>query len=129
MRYLIPHHNYCLILIDRPQDQMRGRIIIPAVTASPRSATGVVEAVGPDVEGFKPGDEVLFPPYLGQMNDPENPAYEYEWEGRKYLFLLDQQILAKIKETPEDICFNCGAYCDSSRRNLDQSSVASQSDS
>jgi co-chaperonin GroES (HSP10) len=104
---LTPMHNYILVRVERNREETKGAIVI----ASPRprkSAVGIVEGVGPDADkGFKLGDRVLFPPFIGIQE--ESGAFEYRSSGVEYLFLLDESILATIGEyDPEqDPCPVC----------------------
>lgn len=115
---LIPSHNYLLVRIERNREETKGAIVI----ASPRpkkSAVGIIEAIGPEVDlRFQPGDRVLFPPFIGLQED--SGAFEYRSNGIEYLFLIDESVLATIGtyDPERDPCPVCAHTPDDVMRNV-----------
>jgi chaperonin GroES len=61
---LEPLDDYVVIQPSDEETETRAGLIIPA-SAEAGCRTGVVTAVGPDVESLEPGDKVLFPKEAG----------------------------------------------------------------
>lgn len=95
---LKPLFNYVLVKKDQTQEKSQGGILI-ADTSKEKPSTGVVIAVGdglPATEtgiliptGFKEGERVLFPRFIG---------VDVEFDGEKYYMLRSTDIMAKIEE-------------------------------
>lgn len=102
-----PQHNFLLVRVDKAKDETtESGIILPSVSAAPKPATGVVEALGPEAKiECKVGDRVLFPPYIAASID------SIAVDLGEHIFLLDQQILAVVGEhdPARDPCPVCGA--------------------
>lgn len=92
-----PMHDRVLIKREEPKETTASGLIIPE-NAKEKANVGIVVAVGPGrmfpTENghvfvrhhlqVKAGDKVLFGKYSGQ---------DFEYEGEKYLFALEQEIL------------------------------------
>ena len=61
---LEPLDDYVVIQPSDEETETRAGLIIPA-SAEAGCRTGIVTAVGPDVESLEPGDKVLFPKEAG----------------------------------------------------------------
>ena len=61
---LEPLDDYVVIQPSDEETETRAGLIIPA-SAEAGCLTGIVTAVGPDVETLEPGDKVLFPKEAG----------------------------------------------------------------
>lgn len=95
---LKPLFNYVLVKKDQTQEKSQGGIII-ADTSKEKPSTGIVIAVGEGIPatetgvliptGFKEGDHVLFPRFIG---------IDVEFENEKYYMLRATDIMAKIEE-------------------------------
>ena len=61
---LEPLDDYVVIEPSDEETETRGGLIIPA-SAEAGCRTGIITAVGADVDGVEPGDKVLFPKDAG----------------------------------------------------------------
>jgi chaperonin GroES len=61
---LEPLDDHVVIEATDEETETRAGLIIPA-SAEARCGSGIVTAVGPEVEGVAPGDKVLFPKDAG----------------------------------------------------------------
>lgn len=94
--YIQPMHNRVLLKRADPKRTTDSGLIIPE-NAKEKPHIGVVIAVGPGqyYKGVrfpltvKSGDAVLFGKYSGQ---------DFEFEGEKYLFVVEQEILGVFEE-------------------------------
>jgi co-chaperonin GroES (HSP10) len=90
--FVTPRHDRVLVTRDEPasgeQAISDGGIYIPE-GAVEQPQTGVVEAVGPKVEGLAVGDRVLFGKF----------AQELKLNGKTRVYLLrDEEIIATLRE-------------------------------
>ncbi len=98
MTTLKPHHNYVLVrVLQHEEETTDAGIILPSGHTGQKPALGIIEKIGPDVQtDFKVGDKVLFPPYIGDMQN--STAQSYVHEGVQYLLIVEDAILATIQE-------------------------------
>lgn len=79
-----------LVLPIEGEAQSPGGILLPE-TAKEKPQQGTIEAIGDSEEmntDLKVGDRVLFPKYTGT---------EIKYEGKTYLLMNEEDILARIK--------------------------------
>jgi chaperonin GroES len=79
-----------LILPVEGESQTPGGILLPE-TAKEKPQQGIIEAIGDAEEmatDLKAGDRVLFPKYTGT---------EIKYEGKTYLLMNEDDVLARIK--------------------------------
>jgi co-chaperonin GroES (HSP10) len=96
MTTLKPHHNYVLVRVLQHEEETTDTgIILPSGHTGQKPSLGIIEKIGPDVQSdFKVGDKVLFPPYIGDMQNSTAQAYVHERVN--YLFIVEDAILATI---------------------------------
>lgn len=83
-----------LIKPDIEKDLCINGIYIPQ-TAQEGPSTGLVEAIGPDVEGIKVGEYVIFP--FNVKNSRQN-YFEFVDEGEKHVIIHAFDVVAVITE-------------------------------
>lgn len=100
MSKLKPHHNYVLVrVLPHEEETTDGGIILVAGSTGQKPSLGIIEDLGPNVESaFKVGDKVLFPPYIGDLQN--STAQFYVHERVNYLLIVEDAILATI--APEE---------------------------
>ena len=76
-------------LVDPVQEtETRGGLIIPASAETP-CRSGIVTAVGPDVNGIEPGDKVLYPREAG---------YDIRMAGTAVRVLKREDLIARVHD-------------------------------
>jgi len=79
------------IVVIEPTDEeaeTRAGLIIPA-SAEAQCGSGIVTAVGPDVEGVIPGDKVLF---------PKDAGYDVRLAGTAVKVVRRRELIARIHD-------------------------------
>jgi chaperonin GroES len=78
-------------VVIQPSDgeaETRGGLIIPASADTP-CRTGIVTAVGPDVQGLEPGDKVLY---------PKDEGYDVRLAGMSMRVMKRTDIVARVHD-------------------------------
>lgn len=83
-----PLKNKVLLKPEEVKEQKIGNLYIPD-TAQEKKTIGEIIAVGPEVEGIKAKDSVLYSKYSGT---------EVELDGEKYIILEEDDIIAIIEK-------------------------------
>jgi chaperonin GroES len=79
------------VVVIEPTDEeaeTRAGLIIPA-SAEAQCCSGIVTAVGPDVEGVTPGDKVLF---------PKDAGYDVRLAGTAVKVVRRRELIARIHD-------------------------------
>ena len=79
------------VVVVEPTDEeaeTRAGLIIPA-SAEAQCSSGIVTAVGPDVDGVAPGDKVLF---------PKDAGYDVRLAGTAVKVVRRRELIARIHD-------------------------------
>ena len=68
--------------------ETRGGLIIPASAETP-CRSGIVTAVGPDVNGIEPGDKVLY---------PRDAGYDIRMAGTSVRVIKREELIARVHD-------------------------------
>lgn len=90
-----PRHSWVLVKPVQPETQNEYGLVIPDSVEKEKKAQGEIVQIGPDVEGLKIGQKILYGMYAGEEIQFANKA---EQKDRVDLvLLLDEDILAVIE--------------------------------
>jgi chaperonin GroES len=85
---LEPLDDYLVIQPSDEETETRAGLIIPASTEA-GCRTGIVTAVGPDVETLEPGDKVLF---------PKDAGFDVRLGGSEVKVLRRRELIARVHD-------------------------------
>ncbi len=85
---LEPLDNYVVVQPTDEEAETRAGLILPA-SAEAQCGSGIVTAVGSDVDGVAPGDKVLF---------PKDAGYDIRLGGTAQKVLRRVELLARIHD-------------------------------
>ena len=83
-----PLDDFLVIQPAEGEAETRGGLIIPASAETP-CRTGIVTAVGPDVNGVEPGDKVLY---------SRESGYEVRMAGAAVRILKREDLIARVHD-------------------------------
>ncbi|HST26617.1 MAG TPA: co-chaperone GroES [Gaiellaceae bacterium] len=83
-----PLDDFVVVQPAEGEAETRGGLIIPASAETP-CRSGIVTAVGPDVNGIEPGDKVLYPREAG---------YEIRMAGTSVRVLKREELIARVHD-------------------------------
>jgi co-chaperonin GroES (HSP10) len=87
-----PRKNQVLVKRDQHTEEVtKGGLHLPPTTLlnAPPRTTGIIVALGPDVQGLSKGDRVIF---------PEHAGHRLHYKEMAHLILDDHSILATFEE-------------------------------
>jgi len=92
MTKIEPRKDWLLIVPDKVEDKVSPNgIVSPDNVDKDRKAEGVVLKVGPDVEGIKKGDNIIYGVYVGEDLTLKEKGKEVE-----YKFIKEEDCIATI---------------------------------
>ena len=81
-----PIGEVVLLAMENAPEKTESGLLLPE-EAREKMNVGLVEAVGPEVEGVAVGDRVIYRQYSGT---------KMEWMGQDYLLIQEEDIQAKV---------------------------------
>jgi chaperonin GroES len=85
---LEPLDDFVVVQPSEGEAETRGGLIIPASAETP-CRSGIVTAVGPDVNGIEPGDKVLYPREAG---------YDIRMAGASVRVIKREELIARVHD-------------------------------
>jgi chaperonin GroES len=85
---LEPLDDHVVLEPTDEETETRGGLIIPA-SAEARCGSGIVTAIGPEVEGVAPGDKVLF---------PKDAGFDVRLAGTAQKVIRRRELIARIHD-------------------------------
>ena len=85
---LEPLDDHLVVQPAEGEAETRGGLIIPASAETP-CRSGIVTAVGPDVNGIEPGDKVLYPREAG---------YDIRMAGTSVRVIKREELIARVHD-------------------------------
>jgi chaperonin GroES len=85
---LEPLDDFVVVQPSEGEAETRGGLIIPANAETP-CRSGIVTAVGPDVNGIEPGDKVLYPREAG---------YDIRMAGTAVRVIKREELIARVHD-------------------------------
>ncbi len=83
-----PLDDFVVVQPSEGEAETRGGLIIPASAETP-CRTGIVTAVGPDVNGVEPGDKVLY---------PRDAGYDIRMAGSSVRVIKREELIARVHD-------------------------------
>jgi chaperonin GroES len=85
---LEPLDDFVVVQPSEGEAETRGGLIIPASAETP-CRSGIVTAVGPDVNGIEPGDKVLY---------PRDAGYDIRMAGTSVRVIKREELIARVHD-------------------------------
>jgi co-chaperonin GroES (HSP10) len=85
---LEPLDDFVVVQPSEGEAETRGGLIIPASAETP-CRSGIVTAVGPDVNGIEPGDKVLY---------PRDAGYDIRMAGTAVRVIKREELIARVHD-------------------------------
>jgi co-chaperonin GroES (HSP10) len=85
---LEPRDHFVVVQPSEGEAETRGGLIIPASAETP-CRSGIVTAVGPDVNGIEPGDKVLY---------PRDAGYDIRMAGTSVRVIKREELIARVHD-------------------------------
>ena len=85
---LEPLDDFVVVQPSEGEAETRGGLIIPASAETP-CRSGIVTAVGPDVNGIVPGDKVLY---------PRDAGYDIRMAGTSVRVIKREELIARVHD-------------------------------
>ena len=83
-----PLDDFVVVQPSEGEAETRGGLIIPASAETP-CRSGIVTAVGPDVNGVEPGDKVLY---------PRDAGYDIRMAGSSVRVIKREELIARVHD-------------------------------
>ncbi len=83
-----PLDDFVVVQPSEGEAETRGGLIIPASAETP-CRSGIVTAVGPDVNGVEPGDKVLY---------PRDGGYDIRMAGSSVRVIKREELIARVHD-------------------------------
>ncbi len=83
-----PLDDFVVVQPSEGEAETRGGLIIPASAETP-CRSGIVTAVGPDVNGVEPGDKVLY---------PRDAGYDIRMAGSSVRVIRREELIARVHD-------------------------------
>ena len=85
---LEPLDDFVVVQPSEGEAETRGGLIIPASAETP-CRSGIVTAVGPDVNGIEPGDKELY---------PRDAGYDIRMAGTSVRLIKREELIARVHD-------------------------------